>query len=88
MKKNSLFVRILGGALLLYQGYTLLRSVLADRPENMMMFLVTSIVFIVLGAYFMFIGCKKYIKHDYIDPDLEDDEETEDVAVEENKEQE
>ena len=89
MKKNSLFVRILGGALLLYQGYTLLRSVLADRPENMMMFLVTSIVFIILGAYFMFIGCKKYIKHDYIDPNLEDDEdETEEQLTEQSEEQE
>ena len=80
MKKNSLFVRILGGALLLYQGYTLLRSVLADRPDNMIMFIVTSIIFIILGGYFMFVGCKKYIKHDYIDPDLEDDDDTEEMS--------
>ena len=85
MTKNSLFVRILGGALLLYQGYSLLRSVLADRPDNMMMFLVTSVIFIVLGGYFLFIGCKKYFKHEYIEPELEDDE---DEVEEQSKEQE
>ena len=85
MTKNSLFVRVLGGALLLHQGITLLRSVLADRPENTTMFIAASIVFIILGGYFLFIGCKKFIKHDYIDPDLEDDE---DVVEEQSEEQE
>ena len=44
MTKNSLFVRVLGGALLLHQGITLLRSVLADKPENMMMFMITQYI--------------------------------------------
>ena len=83
MTKNSLFVRVLGGALLLHQGLTLLRSVLADRPENMMMFVVASVVFIILGGYFLFIGCKKYFTHDYIEPELEDDEEVEEEQSEE-----
>ena len=85
MTKNSLFVRVLGGALLLHQGITLLRSVLADKPENMMMFMITSVVFIILGGYFLFIGCKKYFKHEYIEPELEDDE---DVVEEQPEEQE
>lgn len=84
MTKNSLFVRVLGGALLLHQGITLGRSVLADRPDNMMMFLVASVVFVILGGYFLFIGCKKFIKHEYIEPDLEDDE---DVVEEEQSEE-
>ena len=50
-----------------------------------MMFIITSVVFIILGGYFLFIGCKKYFKHEYIEPELEDDE---DVTEEQSEEQE
>ena len=50
-----------------------------------MMFIVTSVVFIILGGYFLFIGCKKYFKHEYIEPELDDDKDT---AEEQSEEQE
>lgn len=60
--KSSFIFRIIAGAYLVYQGFSLLTKVLKDRPENLLLFVIISVIFIVVGGIFFVTTAKDYIK--------------------------
>ena len=76
MSKGQLMMRIVAGGYLAYVGFGIARDVIAERPDNFVIYLIVSIIFMVLGGIWCVQALRKYIKHDYVDIWREDREET------------
>ena len=53
MNKKQLIVRVIAGGFLAYQGISLGKGVLADHPENEMMYLAFAAFFLICGVIFL-----------------------------------
>lgn len=58
MKKAAFIVRIILGAYLVWIGARLLIQALNERPSNMMLLSVMSVVFIVFGAFYVIVSAR------------------------------
>lgn len=65
MNKKQLFVRVIAGGFLAYQGFSLGKGVLTDHPENEMMYLAFAAVFLICGVIFLASAVKKLAKGEY-----------------------
>ena len=58
MKKAAFIVRIILGAYLVWIGARLLIQALNERPSNMVLLSVMSVVFIVFGAFYVIVSAR------------------------------
>ena len=65
MNKKQLIVRVIAGGFLAYQGISLGKRVLADHPENEMMYLAFAAFFLICGVIFLAGAVKKLAKGEY-----------------------
>lgn len=78
--KSSFIFRIIAGAYLVYQGVSLLTKVLKDRPENLLLFVIISVIFIVVGGIFFVVTAKDYIKSEREEIEIKSYQEEEPAA--------
>lgn len=92
--KSSLFIRIVAGAYVIYLGERLIKSSLADRPENYILYIAAGVIFALIGLYWLVGSGIKMVKKEYRDDSIrgrmnESENETEEVkATEENESEE
>lgn len=67
MRKGQLMMRIVAGGYLAYIGFDVARDVIAKQPDNYVIYLIISIIFMVVGGIWCVQALKKYVKHDYVD---------------------
>ena len=65
MSTNAVVMRTLLGAVLAYSGFDLCKSVLTDKPDNMILFLIFGIIFLIIGLWFMFKALKVAMHKEY-----------------------
>ena len=71
MNKKQLFVRVIAGGFLAYQGIALGKGVLADHPENEMMYLAFAGIFLICGIVFLASAVKRLAKGEYEEANME-----------------
>lgn len=67
MTKGRLTVRIIAGGYLAYIGFGLARDVMAEKPENYLIYLLFGVFFMAVGGVWCFLALKRYIRHEYDD---------------------
>ncbi len=84
--KSKSTIMLLAGVYLIYLGGTLVRDVLADKPENMILFVVLGSVFVLVGAYTIFSNgklIKELQQQEMLEAQEAQDEEEENDEVQE-----
>lgn len=59
-------LRALAGGYLAYVGFGLVKTMLKDQPDNMMMFVSVGLAFLAIGVALFGYSVSHYIKKDYI----------------------
>ncbi len=65
MTKGRLTIRIIAGGYLAYVGFGLARDVIAEKPENYLVYLLFGVLFMAVGGAWCFLALRRYIKRDY-----------------------
>ncbi|MCI8561016.1 MAG: hypothetical protein HFH03_07860 [Dorea sp.] len=68
MIKSRLYIYIIAGGFLAYNGFGLAKSALTQRPENYIVYSVIGVLFIVIGGFIAVKNVLKISRGDYIDP--------------------
>ena len=68
--KSSLFIRIVAGAYVIYLGERLIKSSLADRPENYILYIAAGVIFALIGLYWLVGSGIKMVKKEYRDDSI------------------
>ena len=71
MNKKQLIVRVIAGGFLAYQGISLAKSVLADHPENEVMYLIFAAIFLICGIFFLALAVKRLVKGEYEEANMD-----------------
>lgn len=83
-------LRALAGSYLAYVGFGLVKMMLKDQPDNMMIFVSVGLAFLAIGVALLGYSVSHYIKKDYIHQTNErekDSEQADTGKTEENLEQ-
>ncbi|MFI3172490.1 MAG: hypothetical protein R3Y58_09030 [Eubacteriales bacterium] len=64
--RATLFVVV--GAYLAYTGISLITDVIADKPDNMLLFIVMGVIFVVVGIYVMITKGKAIMNKEFDEP--------------------
>lgn len=67
MTKGRLTIRIIVGGYLAYIGFGLVRDVMAEKPENSLLYLIIGVFFMAVGGVWCFLALKRYVRHEYED---------------------
>lgn len=87
-------LRALAGGYLAYVGFGLVKTMLKDQPDNMIMFVSVGLAFLAIGVALLGYSVSHYIKKEYIhqtsdqEEDSEQEENEEPEKSEEDSEQE
>lgn len=65
--KSRLYLYIIAGGYLVYTGFGLVKSVMAERPENFGLYAAIGVIFVLIGGIFAIKNILKLIKGEDID---------------------
>ena len=79
-------LRFLAGSYLAYTGFNLVKNILAERPDNFIVFMIVGAFFLAAGLALALHSLKHYIQCDYIHRNDEDGQ-TEEEEIADDKDQ-
>ena len=66
--KGQMYIRIIAGAGLIYEGMKLIQEPISEGVENYIGYTICGVVFVLIGAFLLIRNLIRMLKKDYIDP--------------------
>ncbi len=76
MTKGRVFFRVIVGGYLAYLGFGLVRDSFAGKPDHYMFYIGVGAIFILIGLWWFLKAAGAIMRHDYVEPGDDADDET------------